>query len=342
MLQLYTALSEIYTTISHLVNMVRSKIRLVITNLPLNKVRYISQTQTSGLDPWFVTGFTDGEGSFMISILKNSERRLGWSVNARFEITLHLRDEDILNRIRVYFKNAGNITKFGKDKISYRVNDLVWGPPSPASAGEGTQTSGDPSPDFVGLPPAEKIINIIIPHFQKYPLITKKRGDFELFSSAIELMCNKEHLTKEGLDKLVAIRASMNLGLSELLKASFPLCKPVQQFSDRDLAPLNSKFNPQWVVGFTCGEGYFGVKLLSSSTIKTGKQVKLIFQITQHTRDELLLKSLVDYFGCGKHYVSSREGYGDFQVGKYSDIMKTIIPFFQNNKIVGPWEIKGL
>ena len=106
-------------------------------------------------------------------------------------------------------------------------------------------------------------------HFQKYPLITKKRGDFELFSSAIELMCNKEHLTKEGLDKLVAIRASMNLGLSELLKASFPLCKPVQQFSDRDLAPLNSKFNPQWVVGFTCGEGYFGVKLLSSFTIKT-------------------------------------------------------------------------
>lgn len=127
----------------------------------------------------------------------------------------------------------------------------------------------------------------------------------------------------------------MNLGLSELLKASFPLCKPVQKISDRDIAPLNSKFNPQWVVGFTCGEGYFWIKLLSSSTIKTGKQVKLVFQITQHTRDELLLKSLVDYFGCGKHYVSSREGYGDFKVGKYSDIMETIIPFFQNNKIVG-------
>ena len=241
----------------------------------------------------------------MISILKNSERRLGWSVNARFEITLHLRDKDVLNQIRVYFKNAGNITIFGNDKISYRVNDL------------------------------EQIINIIIPHFQKYPLITKKRGDFELFSSAIGLMRNKEHLTKQGLDKLVAIRASMNLGLSELLKASFPLCEPVQEFSDRNLAPLNSKFNPQWVVGFTSAEGYFGVKLLSSSTIKTGKQVKLIFQITQHTRDELLLKSLIDYFGCGKHYVSPREGYGDFQVGKYSDIMETIIPFFENNKIVG-------
>lgn len=164
-MQLYTTLSIIFIYGLNLVNMVCSKIRLVITNLPLNKVCYISQTQTPSLDPWFVTGFTDGEGSFMLSILKNSwhcQRRVGWSVNARFEITLHLRDEDILNQIRVYFKNAGNITKYGKDKISYRVNDL------------------------------EQITNIIIPHFQKYPLITKKRGDFELFSSAIELMCNPQ------------------------------------------------------------------------------------------------------------------------------------------------------
>jgi hypothetical protein len=200
---------------------------------------------------------------------------------------------------------VGNITKFGQDKISYRVNNL------------------------------EQIITIIIPHFQKYPLITKKRVDFELFSSAVKLMSNQEHLTKEGLNKLVATRASMNLGLSELLKASFPLCKPVQQFSDRDLAPLNKKLHPQWVTGFTCGEGYFGVKLLSSSTIKTGTQVKLIFQLTQHTRDELHLEIRDDYFGCGKYYISSRKGYGDFQVGKYSDIMEIIIPFFQNNKVVG-------
>ena len=110
----------------------------------LNKVRYISQT--SDLDPNFVTGFSDAEGSFMISILKNIERRLGWSVNARFEITLHLRDEDILNRIHVYFKGAGNIIKSSEDKISYRVNNL------------------------------KQITTIVIPHFQKYPLITKKKN----------------------------------------------------------------------------------------------------------------------------------------------------------------------
>jgi hypothetical protein len=37
------------------------------------------------------------------------------------------------------------------------------------------------------------------------------------------LISHKEHLTPEGLRKLVAIKASMNQGLSDELKASFHL-----------------------------------------------------------------------------------------------------------------------
>ena len=115
----------------------------------LNYKAYMSTTNKNlNLDPNFVTGFTDAEGSFMVSILKDSEMRIGWSVGARFEITLHLRDEDILNKIQTYFEGVGKIYKFGEDKISYRVNNL------------------------------EQIITIIIPHFKKYPLNTNKRGDF--------------------------------------------------------------------------------------------------------------------------------------------------------------------
>lgn len=36
------------------------------------------------------------------------------------------------------------------------------------------------------------------------------------------MMNRKEHLTSEGLQKLVAIKASMNRGLSESFKAAFP------------------------------------------------------------------------------------------------------------------------
>lgn len=36
------------------------------------------------------------------------------------------------------------------------------------------------------------------------------------------LIQNKEHLTIEGVNKIVAIKASMNLGLSDELKVAFP------------------------------------------------------------------------------------------------------------------------
>ena len=63
---------------------------------------------------------------------------------------------------------------------------------------------------------------MIIPHFDKYPLITQKRADFELFKTAFEIINHQEHLTIEGLRKLVAIKTSLNWGLSSVLEAAFP------------------------------------------------------------------------------------------------------------------------
>ena len=42
-------------------------------------------------------------------------------------------------------------------------------------------------------------------------------------------MSRKEHLTHDGLQAIVNIRASMNLGLSEKLKGVFPETIPVQR-----------------------------------------------------------------------------------------------------------------
>jgi hypothetical protein len=70
---------------------------------------------------------------------------------------------------------------------------------------------------------------IIIPHFLKYPLLTKKRADFELFKLAAEFISKKEHLTIEGLQRVVNIRASMNLGLSDVLKTAFSKTIPVKR-----------------------------------------------------------------------------------------------------------------
>jgi hypothetical protein len=62
--------------------------------------------------------------------------------------------------------------------------------------------------------------------------------------------------------------------------------------------------------------------------------VKLIFQLTQHTRDEQLMRSLIEYFDCGNLY-KDREAF-EYRVEKFSDIENKIIPFFSKNRIPPP------
>jgi hypothetical protein len=57
-------------------------------------------------------------------------------------------------------------------------------------------------------------LNKLIIHLEKYPLLTQKAADFLLFKQAVKLANNKAHLTVEGLNQIVNIKASMNLGLS--------------------------------------------------------------------------------------------------------------------------------
>lgn len=48
-----------------------------------------------------------------------------------------------------------------------------------------------------------------------------------MFKSAFQLIGRKEHLTDSGLRKLVAIKASMNHGLSDEQTSAFPEQLPV-------------------------------------------------------------------------------------------------------------------
>ena len=62
-------------------------------------------------------------------------------------------------------------------------------------------------------------------------------------------------------------------------------------------------------------------------------QVYLRFQLTQHVRDEELIKSLIEYLGCGT--VHKDRNTFNFLVSKFSDIDDKIIPFFAKYPIHG-------
>lgn len=113
------------------------------------------------------------------------------------------------------------------------------------------------------------INSAVIPHFTKYPLVTQKLADFLLFKSVIEIVNQKEHLTPQGIQKIINIKALLNKGLSGELK-SFnvtPIARPTVEVPET--------LNPNWLAGFTSGKGCFYVSVTESKTNKIGFKVSL-------------------------------------------------------------------
>ena len=144
------------------------------------------------------------------------------------------------------------------------------------------------------------------------------------------MMQRGEHLTIQGLQKIINIRASINKGLSPLLKEAFPNTVAIS----RPSLPLDdTKLHPQWVSGFTSGDGCFKVSIRESKLYKAGSRVILLFILTQHIRDQFLLKSLVDFFECGRTY--SYKDYIEFRCQSFKDNYGKILPFFYKYPIIG-------
>ncbi len=54
------------------------------------------------------------------------------------------------------------------------------------------------------------LITKVIPHFEKYPLMSGKRKDFETFAAICRLLERREHLTPLGLREIAALAVTMN------------------------------------------------------------------------------------------------------------------------------------
>ena len=257
-------------------------------------------TFIQNLNPNYVTGFCDGESCFSVYISSNAKLKGGWKVGLVFSIHLNKRDIELLKKIQIFFKSAGNIQINADDSISYVVTSI------------------------------KDISNHIIPHFEKYPLLTQKQADFELFKKVVELMKNKEHLTEEGLQKIICIKAAINLGLPEKLKIAFPEIIP----ASRAQVKLPENIDKHWLAGFVDAEGSFIVSIYKSKT-KIGYAIKLTFCISQNNRDHLLFSSLVKHLNCGRVSVNSTNSAVEFVVGSFNEINEIIIPLFKEYNLIG-------
>jgi len=101
------------------------------------------------------------------------------------------------------------------------------------------------------------------------------------------IMQRGEHLTIEGKQKIVNIRASLNkrrASPATVLKTAFPNSIPFSILP----VPLNNTFvrtlHPQWIADFTSGDGCFRISIRESKLYKAGSPVAILFTLTQHIR----------------------------------------------------------
>lgn len=263
-----------------------SNLGRVVTLLDLNTSDIESK---EAFKQWFV-GFVDAEGSFRINAKDNN----------RFEfslaISLHKDDMKVLEII-LQRLNLPN-------KIYTGLN------------------SGHPYCS-ISLGNKQILTDIIIPIFNKYPLLTKKHYDFSLWLEAFNLY-NSTNLKERGIisQNILDIKNKMNK-LSED-KSNYP----TTEFC------LNH-ININWLIGFIEGDGTFGLK----------KQKNTIYlQIAQHKASEQTMEAILIYLSTLKPVIDcpiiikdkiNNKLYGDkdkknIQIYNLDYFYWVIIPMFYN------------
>ncbi len=143
-----------------------------------------NQQERLKIESWIV-GFTDGEGCFSVSLLKNKTSKSGWQVFPEFVITQGSKSLPALE----IFKNH-----FGCGKIF--VNKRY-----------------DNHKEYIYRYCVRSISDLekkIIPFFKKNALKTYKSNDFKIFSRIIKLIVQKKHLQYKGMVQIATFIQMMN------------------------------------------------------------------------------------------------------------------------------------
>ena len=224
----------------------------------IEEEKYTKENQDPVINPWYITGMCDGEGSFQITIQDmKGLGKTGYKPFLEFKITQKKSSSRILYGFKKYF-NCGrvNIDNRKTDTLKYVVTRN------------------------------KDLFNKIIPHFDRYILKTSKYLDYINFRTAVFIMRDKKHFTKEGISLLRDIKEKMNKARS---------------FEDRFNHCWNNKIKlePEWIQGFVDGEGSFQCEIYKSKRNNALIQINFSLQVKQNNHDVAILYAIKDFFKSG-------------------------------------------
>src|SRR3989338_10290241 len=128
----------------------------------------------------YISGFTDGEGCFSVSFSKRDKILVGWETKPSFSVNQNEGRAKTLFLLQEEFKCGFMRRDFSDKTLKYEVRSL------------------------------EDLIKHVIPHFEKYPMLSTKQTDFESFKKICFLMQKGLHKEKKGLKKIIDLAFKMN------------------------------------------------------------------------------------------------------------------------------------
>jgi hypothetical protein len=142
----------------------------------------------SDAGPWFsreflsayISGYVDVEGCFTVSISPRASLRAGWEVRPSFSVSQNGDRAEVLHALKGHF-GCGSIRPDRSDRT------LKW------------ETRR-----------LEDLLDRIIPHFERFPLLSGKRLDFERFAGVCRLIAVGAHRNRAGLIGIVELARVMN------------------------------------------------------------------------------------------------------------------------------------
>ncbi|MBI5005101.1 MAG: LAGLIDADG family homing endonuclease [Candidatus Lloydbacteria bacterium] len=128
----------------------------------------------------YISGYVDGEGCFSVSFSRRQKFLVGWETKPSFSVSQNEDRSETLYKMQKIFKSGFMRRDFSDKTLKYEVRSL------------------------------DDLITKVIPHFEKYPLLSSKQNDFLLFKKVCILMKKNQHRNKNGLQKIVRLAHGMN------------------------------------------------------------------------------------------------------------------------------------
>ncbi len=137
------------------------------------------------LDPWYVTGFVDGEGAFTFS-------RSGRQISVYFAVKLAGADRPMLEALQQFFDGIGRLYTVGGN-----------------GSGGGTRTSS-----YYRVTRRADLLRVV-QHFDRYPLRTQKRSQYAIWRQMVVLKQEFRRPDRTALEELARALSACTTGTPE-------------------------------------------------------------------------------------------------------------------------------